>query len=122
MKFKIENQKYSEGFLFYINFKIKNIFKKLNTEFRIMLFDTESYNSRLYAFENDLLQSFAINNYYGKGMRYFLVLKYKQSKNLSFLAKWSTTSYFDNASIGSSYNQILNNKISELKLQSFITF
>lgn len=122
MKFKIENQKYSEGFLFYINFKIKNIFKKLNTEFRIMLFDTESYNSRLYAFENDLLQSFAINNYYGKGMRYFLILKYKQNKNISFLAKWSTTSYFDKASIGSSYNQILNNKISELKLQSFITF
>jgi hypothetical protein len=65
MKFKIENQKYSEGFLFYINFKIKNIFKKLNTEFRLILFDTESYDSRLYAFENDLLQSFAVNNYFG---------------------------------------------------------
>jgi hypothetical protein len=122
MKFKIENQKYSEGFLFYINFKIKNIFKKLNTEFRLILFDTESYDSRLYAFENDLLQSFAVNNYFGKGMRYFLILKYKQSKNLSFLAKWSTTSFLDKTGTGSSYNQMLYNKISELKLQTFITF
>lgn len=122
MNYKLGNQIHSNGFLFYSNFKIKNILRKLNSEFRFLLFDSESYDSRLYAFENDLLQSFAINNYYGKGARYFLIMKYKESKNLSFLAKWSVTSYFDRTTIGSSTNQISGNKISELKLQVYYTF
>jgi hypothetical protein len=122
IKYKLENKITSDGFLFYTNFKIKNMLKKLNTEFRFILFDSESYDSRLYAFENDLLQSFAINNYYGKGARYFLIMKYKESKNLSFMAKWSVTSYFDRTTIGSSTNQISGNKISELKLQAYYTF
>jgi hypothetical protein len=122
MKYKLGNQIFSDGFLFYSNFKIKNIFRNVNTEFRFLLFDTDSYDSRIYAFENDLMQSFAINNFYGKGIRYFLIMKYKESKNLSFLVKYSITNYFDRTFIGSSTNQIFGNKMSELKLQAYYTF
>ena len=122
ISYKLGNQFHSDGFLFYSNFKLKNMFRKFSTEFRLLLFDTDSYDSRVYAFENDLLQSFSINSYSGKGTRYFLILKYKESKNLGLLAKWSVTNYLYKGSIGSSGNQIMGNKISELKLQAYYTF
>ena len=49
---------------------------------RLAWFDTDGYNSRLYAYENDLLYSFSIPALYGKGIRSYL--NFRQTFNESF--------------------------------------
>jgi hypothetical protein len=38
---------------------------------RLQYFETDSYNSRIYAYENDVLYSYSIPAFYDKGFRYY---------------------------------------------------
>ncbi|MBI3883654.1 MAG: helix-hairpin-helix domain-containing protein, partial [Sphingobacteriales bacterium] len=55
------------GFLSYIDFLYKPIMKKYAGSIRLQYFETDGYNSRLYAYENDVLYSFSIPVFYDKG-------------------------------------------------------
>ncbi len=84
---------------------------------RIAYFKTDSYDSRIYAYENDLLYSFSIPAFYGTGFRTYLNLSYKISKNLDCWFKIANTSWSDRDVISSGYNEILGNNKTELKFQ-----
>jgi len=43
---------------------------------RFAIFDTDGYQARIYAYENDVLYAFSIPGYFYKGKRYYLLLKY----------------------------------------------
>ena len=120
--FKINNKVSSNGFLFYTDWKCNHIIKNCGFEFRLLLFDVNSYDSRIYAYENDLAQSFSIPNYSGNGFKYFLTLKLPVFKKLTFYGKWLSITYFDTDHIGDSLNKIEGNKKSECKLQLFYCF
>lgn len=51
----------------------------LSLWFRYCLFRTESWDSRIYAYENDILNSFSIPSLAGEGSRSYLMLKWKIS-------------------------------------------
>jgi hypothetical protein len=89
----------------------------INISARIAWFSTDSYNSRIYAYENDLLYTFSIPAYYGNGFRTYLNLKYKISRNIEFWFKFANTSWNDRDIISSGYNEIQGNNKSELKFQ-----
>ncbi|MDD4225574.1 MAG: helix-hairpin-helix domain-containing protein [Mariniphaga sp.] len=91
--------------------------KKLNLSARVAWFNTDSYNSRIYAYENDLLYSFSIPAYSGKGIRTYLNFKYKFNKRLEVWAKLGNTSHNDVETTGSGYNEISGNKKTEVKFQ-----
>ena len=84
---------------------------------RISWFSTDSYNSRVYAYENDLLYTFSIPAYFGKGFRTYLNLNYKITKNLDLWFKVANTSWNDRDLISSGYNEIQGNNKTELKFQ-----
>jgi hypothetical protein len=84
---------------------------------RLAWFITESYNSRIYAYENDLLYTFAIPAYFGKGFRTYLNIKYRVSKNLDFWLKAGNTFWSDRETISSGYSEIFGKNKTELKLQ-----
>jgi hypothetical protein len=84
---------------------------------RIAWFSTDSYNSRVYAYENDLLYTFSIPAYFGKGYRTYLNLNYKITKNLDLWFKVANTSWNDRDIISSGYNEIQGNNKTELKFQ-----
>lgn len=90
---------------------------KLSLSARIAWFSTDSYNSRIYAYENDLLYTFSIPAYYGKGFRTYLNLNYKITKNIDCWFKIANTSWNDREIISSGYNEIQGNNKTELKLQ-----
>ena len=50
---------------------------------RIALIDTDDYESRIYAYVNDLLYRFRIPAYYGQGYRTYLNLRYRPTRRLS---------------------------------------
>lgn len=60
--------------------------------FRHSLFSTESWETRLYAYENDLLYSFSIPSLSGKGSRSYLMLKYEFKDFAEVRIKYGITS------------------------------
>ena len=111
-----------EGFLVYFDFIYKAMLKPFSGSIRLQYFETEGYNSRLYAYENDVLYSFSIPVFYDKGYRYYLNFNYDINKKLSLWIKWAQTIYNNKTLIGSGLDEITGNKKSEIKLQAIYKF
>ena len=84
---------------------------------RLQYFETDGYNSRIYAYENDVLYSYSIPAFYDKGYRYYVTFNYDLTQKLSFWLRWAQTIYRDKTSIGSGLDEIDGNKRSEIKFQ-----
>jgi hypothetical protein len=95
------------------------------------VFETDDYDTRLYAYEPDLRYNFSLPVYYGKGSHYYINLHRDFSRliphadkhfHLSGWIKWDQTFYPGYTSIGSGLDQIPGNRKSELKLQLLIAW
>ena len=95
-----------------LNFPKPNI--SLHT--RIAYFDTDSYDERLYAYENDVYYAFSIGSYYYKGIRGYLLLRYKY-KWISLWLRVAQTYYIDRQVISSGLTQIDKPHKTEVKAQ-----
>jgi hypothetical protein len=60
--------------------------------FRYCIFNTDDWDSRLYAYENDLLYSFSIPALSGRGTRSYLMVKWEIGNRAELRAKYSLTS------------------------------
>ncbi len=89
----------------------------LNLSARVAWFSTESYNSRIYAYENDLLYTFSIPAFYGKGVRAYFNLKYKISERFDCWLKLGNTLQNDRETIGSGNDKIIGKNKTEIKIQ-----
>jgi hypothetical protein len=113
----------NQGWLVLTDASIRTNNEKLSVTARLSWFNTKNYDSRIYAYENDVPSSFNIPAYYSNGWRYYLNLKYKVWKNLSVYFKLSQTRYLKNTNlIGSGYSQINGNHKTEFKLQLHFIF
>jgi len=77
------------GMLIYTEFLYKPMMKPFSAGFRWQYSQSDSYNSRLYAYENDVLYRFSIPTFYGKNRRYYLNLEYQLSEACAFWLRWS---------------------------------
>ena len=109
------------GFLTYVEGSYKPSFR-FSTDLRLQFFETGGYNSRIYAYESDVLYSFSIPPFFDRGFRYYLNLSYDVSKQLSFWARWAQTLYNSKDVIGSGLDEIRGNQRSEIKLQLRYSF
>ena len=87
-----------------------------------ILFDTDSYNTRIYAYENDVLYSYSIPFYYYRGSRYVLNAHYKLSDHFDFWIRYSQTRYSNRTTVGSGLDEIEGNTRSDLKAQLRFSF
>jgi hypothetical protein len=115
----INNEK---GFLTFFDFIYKPLLKPYSAVLRMQYFETDGYNSRLYAYENDVLYSYSIPVFFDKGWRYYLTLNYDLTKKLSLWFRWAQTIYKDKNSIGSGLDEIPGHAKSEVKLQARFMF
>ena len=106
-----------QGFLIYFDFIYKPFLRPFSGNIRMQYFDTEGYNSRIYAYENDVFYSFSIPVFYEKGYRYYANINYDLNKKISFWIKWAQTLYRDKSLIGTGLDEIKGNSKSEIKLQ-----
>jgi hypothetical protein len=81
-------------------------FNKFRITGRIALFDTDDYDTRLYAFENNVLWTFSIPAFSGQGMRYYLLAQYQINSQFTTYFRFSRTSYTDREIIGSGLQEI----------------
>ena len=96
--------------------------KKYSANIRLQYFETDGYNSRLYAFENDVLFNYSIPVLYGKGYHYYININYDISKKLTVWGKLAQTIYPDKSSIGSGLDLIQGHSKTELKFQLLYRF
>lgn len=89
---------------------------------RYALFDTDTYDERIYAYENDLLYAFSVPAYYYKGSRAYLLVRYQASRKLDFWLRIGQTWYANTTSVGSGLDEIAGNTRSEIKMQIRIKF
>jgi hypothetical protein len=106
-----------KGLMVYQDIVFKPLSSPLSGSLRYGLFDTDSYDSRIYAYENDIQYSYSIPAFYNKGYRYYLTLRYKVMKNIDVWARFAQTVYTNQKTFGSGLDEINGNKRSEIKLQ-----
>jgi len=111
-----------QGFQMFADVLYKPLMKKYSGNVRLQYFETDSYNSRLYAFENDVLYSFSIPVFYEKGYRYYININYDINKKFSVWAKLAQTVYPEREEIGSGLDVIKNNHRTEGKIQVIARF
>lgn len=105
------------GFMIYQDFVYKPLASPWQYSGRVGLFDTDGYNSRVYTFENDLIYYYAIPAFNGRGLRYYLTIRYKGIRNLTAEVKFAQTRWLDVTSFGSGNDQIQGNRRSEIRAQ-----
>jgi hypothetical protein len=116
------NDRKQQGFLTYLECRYKPFSKPYALNARVQYFETDGYESRLYAFENDVLYSFSIPQFVGKGLRYYINVNYDLSKKITIWCRWAQTVYANTSSIGSGLDRVEGNKRSEIKLQVMYNF
>lgn len=105
------------GFLSYVDLLYKPMLKKYSGNMRLMYFETDGYDSRLYAYENDVLYSFSIPVIYDKGYRWYINLNYDLSKKMTCWLRVAQTIFKDRTTVGSGLDEIAGNKRTEVKFQ-----
>lgn len=96
--------------------------KSYHLDGRIQYFQTESYNTRVYALEKDIPFQQGVPAFYGKGCRYYLMVTYKFRKSFHCWLRVAHTSKQDVTQTGSGYNTIQGKGRTELSIQWQILF
>lgn len=97
-------------------------FRKLNLWLRYAWFNTNGYNSRIYTYENDLLYSFSIPEFHGKGHRVYLNLKWRPTSRITAYLKGGITLHNGASSWGSGNDLTQGNSRTELKALLYFRF
>lgn len=81
----------AQGFLAYQEAVVKPLGSPLSGAFRFCVFDTESFDARVFAYENDLFSAVSVPAFFGQGSRYFLNLSWRANKWLRLEARFEET-------------------------------
>ena len=116
--YKLDNNKTEKGYLVYQDIVYSKMGKPFSFTFRYALFQTDSYNARIYAYENDVPGSYSIPSYYDRGSRFYIMLDYNLTRRIELWFRYSQT-YYDNKTVISpgSLTEIKGNTKSEIKAQ-----
>ena len=111
------------GYLVYQDVTYKKAKSKISFTLRYALFDTKSYNSRIYAYENDIPGSYSIPSYYNKGSRMYILINYHITRSMEILLRCSQT-YYSNQSVISpgTLNEIDGHTKTEVKAELRMRF
>lgn len=111
-----------QGFLLFADVFYKPMMKPLALNIRLQYFETDSYNSRLYAYENDVLYSYSVPPFSGKGSRYYFNVNYDLSKNITTWFRFARSIFPGATSIGSGYDEIEANHKTDFRVQVLFRF
>lgn len=121
-RYNIGNGQNEDGLLIYQDISYKKLSFPISFSLRYALFDTDSYNSRIYAYENDVLYAFSIPAFNGRGTRFYITSKYRIKRGVDLWIRFAQTYYTERTSIGSGKDEIEGNTRSEIKAQLRLKF
>ena len=124
----IKGSQRQSGFAAYADAKYQLTRPSLAFSLRCQFFNTDGYESRIYAYERDVLYTYSIPSFFDKGLRYYLQIQGKlaapklfKSLTFSWWIRWAQTLYNNKSSIGSGQDEIDSNHKSDWKCQLIVT-
>ncbi|MFD2163431.1 ComEA family DNA-binding protein [Paradesertivirga mongoliensis] len=113
-----EKDKNSEnGFMTFQDILYRPLSSKFSGNIRFALFDTPGFNSRVYAFENDILYSYSIPAYQNSGIRFYINGRWRINRSTDLWCRYALSSYTNIESIGTGPEEIEGHNKSDVKLQ-----
>jgi competence ComEA-like helix-hairpin-helix protein len=109
------------GYLIYQDLRLL-INDDIRIDTRVSMFDTESFATRVYQFENDLLYVFSSQSLFNQGQRIYVLLNYEPTDFLDLWAKFGITVYENEQTVGNGLNQIEGDTRSQIGIQARIMF
>jgi len=116
------NGRYNNGIMIYQDAAYKPVRLPLVLHFRIAWFNTGSYESRIYAYEQDLISGFSFSPMYDVGYRTYLMARYDIHDRASIRVRFAQTCYSNKTSFGTGLDEISSSSRSEVKLQLSLRF
>ncbi|MCX6318546.1 MAG: helix-hairpin-helix domain-containing protein [Bacteroidetes bacterium] len=113
-------KKYGEpehGFLAFFDLRYKPLMTWYSAVIRLQYFETESYDARIYAYENDVLYSYSIPANSGRGYRYYVLLNADLNRSLSCWLRFSQSIFPEQHILGTQLDAIKGSNKSEINLQ-----
>ena len=98
-----------------ILYKPKNF--PVDLSVRYVLFDTDSYDSRIYTYENNALYVFSVPSYYYTGSRAYALIRYQFLRRFDLWVRYGVSIFDNRSSIGSGSEEIQGNKRTDLTVQ-----
>ncbi len=117
MEFQRGNEEVSRGFVVFQDLSYTFSSVPVTLTGRYALFQTDNFDSRIYAFENDVLYFFSIPAYSGRGSRTYLLAKYDINRNFDLWVRWAQFYYTDRQLVGTGLEEIDGNTRTEVKVQ-----
>ena len=120
--YNLDNSNSERGVVVYQDVSWKSQSIPLALTARFAVFDTDSWNTRIYAYENDVLYYFSIPAYYSNGTRVYLLAKYDVSKSLELWFRVAQTFYANETTLGTGLDEIEGSTRSDMRLQLRLKF
>ena len=95
---------------------------KLKFTMRYGIFDTDDYDNRQYAYENDVWLAYSLPAYAGSGVRKIIIAQYKINRHVSCWIRYAHMRYRDQESIGNSLDRIEGSLKNDIKAQVVVRF
>lgn len=111
-----------QGYLLAQDLLLKLTRIPVNINFRFAIFDTPSWDTRIYSYESDMLYSFSVPAYYSKGTRFFALIKYSPKPWFDLWLRYSQTYYSEMDELGQGADLIEGNTRSEVKAMVRVKF
>ena len=94
----------------------------IDVALRYTIFDTDSYDSRVYAYENNALNVFSIPAIYGQGSRGYFLFRWTFLRHCDVWFRYGVSIYTNRLSIGTGSEEIMGAKKSDITLQFRVKF
>jgi hypothetical protein len=110
------------GFLLYQDVVHRPLRSPVELTARFAIFESSSYDARVYAYENDLVGLFSIPAYYGRGVRWYGMARISPLRRVDVWIRYGAWVFRDQESISSGLQEINGNVRSDLKAQVRVMF
>ena len=109
-----ENQ---DGMIITQDFIFKPKSSPISISMRYALFDTDSYDTRIYTYENNALYVFSVPSYYYRGSRAYAMIQYKFLHRFDIWFRYGVSIFANRSSLGSGAEEIEGNTKTDITVQ-----
>ena len=121
VRFHADGERALYGFVLYQDVQVEPA-RPLTLSLRLALFDTDGYDARVYAYEQDLRYSFSVPALSGRGTRAYALARYRLGGPLTLEARYSETRFEDVTSVGSGLDAIPGRTQRDVRVQLLARF
>jgi len=107
----------SNGFVVYQDIIFKKIGSPVSFSMRYAIMDAPDWNSRIYAYENDLSSVYSMKAWQDRGISIYAIVQYHVNKIVQIKTKFATVRYSDIHSTGSGVDEISGQLFNEIKFE-----